>query len=89
MQYRLTNPYVQTFLDYIFTSGLMVPFDCKKLADAFLKPMQRLLWQADWERQVDTAVIENLRLSQGDLWQLATTDMMLGKGPFADPQTQE
>lgn len=66
----------------------MVPFDYKKLSDTFLKPMQRLLWQADWERQVDTAIIENLRLLQGDPWQLATPGMMLGKGSFADPQTQ-
>lgn len=43
MQYGLTNPYVQTFLDHIFTSGLMTPFDCRKLAEIFLKPTQRLL----------------------------------------------
>lgn len=31
---------------------------------------------------------ENFRLPQGDPRQFATPDMMLGKGPFADPQTQ-
>lgn len=88
MQYGLTNPYVQTLLDHIFTSGLMVPFDCKKLTDTFLKPTQRLLWQADWEKQVDDAVIENLRLPQGDPRQLTTPDMVLGKEPFAVLQAQ-
>lgn len=47
MQYGLTNSYVQTLLDHIFTSGLMALFDCRKLAEIFLKPTQRLLWQAD------------------------------------------
>lgn len=92
MQYGLTNPYVQsqvqTLLNYIFTSGLMVLFDCKKLADTFLKPMQRLLWKLDWEIWVEAAVTENSRLPQGDPRQFATPDMMLEKGPFTDPQTQ-
>lgn len=64
MQYGLTNPYVQTLLHHIFTSGLMTPFDCRKLAEIFLKPTPRLLWQAGWERRMDGAVIENLELLQ-------------------------
>lgn len=37
---------------------------------------------------MEAAVIENLRLPQGDPWQFATPDMMLGKGHFSDPQAQ-
>ena len=83
-----TDFYVKTSLDHIFTSGLMVPFDFQKLAETFLKPTQHLLWQADWERRVEAAVSENLRLPQGDPRQFATLDMMLRKGHFADPQAQ-
>lgn len=88
MQYGLSNPYVQTLLDHILTSSLMAPFDCKKLAEKFLEPTQRLMWPVYWEEQVDAAEAENLRLPQGDPRELATPEMMLGRGLFADPQVE-
>ncbi|TRZ07616.1 hypothetical protein HGM15179_019493 [Zosterops borbonicus] len=88
MQYGLTNPYVQSLIDHIFTSGLLVPFDCKKLADAFLKPTQKFLWLVDWEQRVEAEVTENLSLPQEDPRQFATMDMLLGKGPHVNPQEQ-
>ncbi|XP_061873531.1 uncharacterized protein LOC133628740 [Colius striatus] len=88
MQYGLSNPYVQTLLDHIFASGLMTPFDCRKLAETFLKPTQVLLWESEWEKRVDLTVVENMDLQQGDPRRVVTADMMLGKGAFADPQVQ-
>ncbi|TRZ06875.1 hypothetical protein HGM15179_020234 [Zosterops borbonicus] len=86
MQNGLMNPYVQSLIDHIFTSWLLVPFDYKKLEDAFLKPTQKLLWLVDWEQRVEAAVTENFSLPQGDPRQF--TDMLLGKGAYVNPQEQ-
>lgn len=86
--FGLSSPYTQSFLNNIFTTNIMTPFDSRTLMSIILTPMQELTWRSRWEDGVQRAVIANLNRVEGDPLRLATMEMLLGTGPFADAQRQ-
>lgn len=85
-QYGLFSEASRHLITYVFGANVMTPSDCMSVVRLILSPSQYLLWEKEREQQCQR-VVAILRAA-GDPLHGVQIDMLLGQGPYADPNIQ-
>uniref|UniRef100_A0A8V5GV18 Uncharacterized protein n=1 Tax=Melopsittacus undulatus TaxID=13146 RepID=A0A8V5GV18_MELUD len=81
-QYGLSSSYTQQMLTALFSSMLLTPSDCYRIAAILLTPSQVLHFKSGFEELAARAADDNLARNPTDPLHGITSDMLLGRGQF-------
>uniref|UniRef100_A0A8V5GBF2 Uncharacterized protein n=1 Tax=Melopsittacus undulatus TaxID=13146 RepID=A0A8V5GBF2_MELUD len=81
-QYGLSSSYTQQMLTALFSSMVLTPSDCSRIATILLTPSQILHFKSGFEELAARAADDNLARNPTDPLYGITSDMLLGRGQF-------
>ena len=84
--YGVTGEPVRQMLDYLWSTQLLLPADCRGIAKLIFSPSQWLLFNAHWQARVLESVA--IQRQAGDPLQGITMDELMGLGPYARVEAQ-
>ncbi|XP_074771967.1 uncharacterized protein LOC141964932 [Athene noctua] len=85
-QYGLKSPYTTSVIQYIFTANLLTPYDVRMIIQTLLTASQQLQFFHHWQEACEAAAATPRQ--QGDPLYGVQSQMLLGSGPFANPDWQ-
>ncbi|OWK54521.1 Pol polyprotein [Lonchura striata] len=86
IQFGVTSEPARHILDYVWSTNILLPGDCRSHAKLIFSPHQRLLFGAHWQAEVNEDVA--MQRQPGDPLHGVTVDELMGLGPYFCTEAQ-
>ncbi|NXB94104.1 GAK19 protein, partial [Vidua chalybeata] len=85
-QFGVTSEPVKQMLDYIWSTNILLPGDCRGISKLIFSPHQQLLFSAHWQTEVNESIA--MQRQPGDLLQGVTIEELMGTGLYFRTEAQ-